>query len=165
MNREMIAGGAFVARALLVDIPELLAVQRAAFAMEADVYGACNVEPLRQTIEQLREEFPQLVVLKAVLDGRIAGSIRADMDGAVCRVAKLAVLPEYQGRGIGRALLERIEAAFPDAGRYRLATGARSGRNLRLYGRAGYREVSRRSVNAALELIVLEKENPRGSTS
>ena len=50
------------------------------------------------------------------------------------------VAPDLQGRGLGRALLARIEAAAPpDATSYALFTGAGSARNQRMYKKAGYR--------------------------
>ena len=50
------------------------------------------------------------------------------------------VAPDLQGRGIGRVLLEAIEAAAADeATGYVLFTGALSERNIRMYKKAGYR--------------------------
>ncbi len=50
------------------------------------------------------------------------------------------VAPDLQGRGLGRGLLEAVEAAAPaEATSYALFTGAGSKRNQRLYKKAGYR--------------------------
>jgi len=50
------------------------------------------------------------------------------------------VAPDLQGRGLGRQLLDRIEALAPDgAAAYVLFTGAGSVRNQRMYKKAGYR--------------------------
>jgi tRNA (guanine37-N1)-methyltransferase len=49
------------------------------------------------------------------------------------------VAPDLGGRGLGRFLLAWIEDHRPEAAaRFELFTGARSTRNLRLYGSAGY---------------------------
>ena len=50
------------------------------------------------------------------------------------------VAPDLQGEGLGRALLEHIQAVAPDAATsYVLFTGAGSERNLRMYKKAGFR--------------------------
>lgn len=49
------------------------------------------------------------------------------------------VAPDLAGGGIGRRLLEHIEAQAPtQVTRFVLYTGALSARNIRLYERAGY---------------------------
>ena len=50
------------------------------------------------------------------------------------------VAPDLQGGGLGRALLEAVEAEAPaEATAYALFTGAGSKRNQRMYKKAGYR--------------------------
>ena len=66
--------------------------------------------------------------------------MRGRLDGDVWHVGRLMVAPDLRGRGLGRWLLGRIEAAAPpDARRLSLFTGAASADNLRMYKRAGYR--------------------------
>jgi ribosomal protein S18 acetylase RimI-like enzyme len=61
-------------------------------------------------------------------------------------VENVAVEPERQGRGIGRALLSFAEDRARDAGRdsLRLYTHAKMTENRALYRRLGYRETERR---------------------
>ena len=50
------------------------------------------------------------------------------------------VLPEARGRGIGRAILETIEAALPgEVAALRLETGIKQEAAIRLYEAAGFR--------------------------
>ena len=72
--------------------------------------------------------------------GRLVGAVRARRREDAWDVGRLMVAPDLQGRGLGRMLLERIEAAAP-AGvtSCSLFTGAGSLRNQRLYRKAGYR--------------------------
>jgi tRNA (guanine37-N1)-methyltransferase len=66
------------------------------------------------------------------------------------------VVPDLQGRGLGRLLLEHIEAAAPpEATSYVLFTGAKSEENIRMYRRAGYR--LRSDLPAPPSAVVLTK--------
>ena len=74
------------------------------------------------------------------LEGRLVGAVRARREGEVWDIGRIMVVPDLQGRGLGRLLLEHIEAvAAPEATSYLLFTGARSEDNLRMYRKAGYR--------------------------
>jgi len=61
-------------------------------------------------------------------------------------IFSLAVPPAYQGRGIGRWMLEAAEQMARTAGwpELRLYTNARMERNIAIYQRAGFRETGRR---------------------
>ena len=61
-------------------------------------------------------------------------------EGEVWHIGRLMVAPDLQGSGLGRALLEAVEAEAPaEATAYALFTGAGSKRNQRMYKKAGYR--------------------------
>lgn len=140
------------------DAPEILALQRLAYQSEARLYGDWSIPPLTQSLEELRDEFSRLTILKAVDEnGTVIGSVRGEWDNATCRIGRLIVHPERQRQGLGTALLAAIEACFPLAARFALFTGARSEGNLRLYQRAGYQPVESREAKPGLTLVFLEK--------
>lgn len=141
------------------DAGELLTLQRAAYQSEALLYGDPALPPLVQTLPDLVRELQEAIALKAVRSGRIIGSVRARIDGAVGHIARLIVAPDVQGCGVGTRLMREIEARLcDDVQRFELFTGARSEANLRLYARLGYREIRRTSVTPALTLIYLAKD-------
>ena len=142
------------------DASEILALQRLAYRSEARLYGDWSLPPLTQSLEEMAREFATLRLLKAVEQDRIVGSVRAGLEGNICRVGRLIVHPERQRRGLGTALLLAVEALFPEAERLALFTGSLSEGNLRLYGRLGYREVARREAKPGLTLVFLEKPAP-----
>jgi ribosomal protein S18 acetylase RimI-like enzyme len=83
--------------------------------------------------------FPGVVRYKAVRDKQMVGFIAGDvrrMEG-VAWIATIAVLPEYQGQGIGAALLEACEAHIP-LNRIRLCVRPTNDVAIRLYERFGY---------------------------
>ncbi|WP_141576966.1 GNAT family N-acetyltransferase [Actinomadura sp. WMMA1423] len=148
-----------IERAAPADAGELMTVQRAAYVSEAQLYGDPFISPLVESAEQLRKVLAgDAVVLKAVLDGRLVGAVRARFNERTCLVGRLVVVPDLQGRGIGRSLMTALEAEV--AGRADacvLFTGHLSEANVRLYRRLGYAETRRERVAAHLTLVHMRK--------
>lgn len=142
------------------DAEEILAVVHAAFRPVAEEYGVPTLPPLRETLDDLSADFRTHVVLKAVEDGRIVGSVRGALRDGTCEIGRLAVTPASQGRGIGAALAKAIEAHFPQAVRFELFTGDRRGPSLHIYERLGYRAFRVVAVSETLRLVYLDKDGP-----
>jgi ribosomal protein S18 acetylase RimI-like enzyme len=139
---------------------ELLTVQRAAYVTEAQLYSAPDIPPLVEPLSAIVADIaaPDVLVFGAWLGGRLVGSVRGRLAGELMEVARFAVAPDMQGRGIGRALLGALEAAVPAEVRTLwLGTGPVSAGNLRLYRNAGYELIGRRTDSAGVELVVLAK--------
>lgn len=146
-----------ITRARQADLPGILALQRRAFESEARLAGTFNILPLRQTLQELEQEWREGLVLKAVdAKGAIIGSVRARMVEETAYVGKLMVRPDLQGRGIGAFLLERLEKVC-SAPRLELFTSAQSLRNLHFYERAGYVRFKEEELQPGLRLVYLEK--------
>src|SRR5829696_252305 len=88
------------------DAGEVLTVQRAAFVSEALIYGSVDMPPLTQTLEELEAELRDAEGWVARKDGRLVGAIRTREDGRMLLIGRIAIAPDQQGSGIGRALLE-----------------------------------------------------------
>jgi ribosomal protein S18 acetylase RimI-like enzyme len=139
------------------DAEAILTLQKVAYEREARRYDDWTIPPLLETLDSVRDQIAQHVVLKAVVDGRLVGSVRGVVTDRVCEVCRLSVDPEVQRRGIGSALIVAIEQRFPDIEAFELFTGDRSVENLRLYDRHGYVETRRRAVSPAVSLVYLRK--------
>lgn len=142
------------------DAEAILALQKLAYASEARRYDDWTIPPLVETLAAVRAHIERDVVLKAMLDGRLAGSVRGVVTGRVCEVGRLIVHPDLQRRGIGSALLAAIEPRFPGIEAFELFTGNRSVENLRLYDRHGYRHTRTKVLSPAVSLIFLRKPAP-----
>lgn len=139
------------------DVGAVLAVQRAAFAIEARLYGDPSLPPLQELREQLLADLDRSLGLVALDGDRLVGSVRVLVDGASLHIARLSVAPDQQGRGLGALLLAQAEAVA-DAKEALLFTGHLSASNLRLYARAGYVEQRRVPVDERVTLVYLRKQ-------
>lgn len=142
------------------DAEAILALQKIAYEREARRYNDWTIPPLVETLDSVRRQIAEHVVLKAIVDGRLAGSARGVVTGGVCEVCRLSVDPELQRRGIGSALITAVEARFPDIEAFELFTGNQSVENLRLYERHGYRHARTTVLSPAVSLIFLRKARP-----
>ena len=146
-----------IARAMPADAEAILALQKLAYESEARLYDDWSLPPLLQTVESLRREIESDVVLKMTDGDAIVGSVRARRDGEVCRVGRLIVAPNLQGRGLGTQLMNAIEREFMQTRKFELFTGSRSERNILLYERLGYRRSREEVLSPAVTLVHLEK--------
>jgi ribosomal protein S18 acetylase RimI-like enzyme len=138
------------------DAEEIYALQKIAYVSEAEIYNDFNIPPLAEPLEETLNAFKAYTILKAVLNGKIIGSVRGELTDDYIYIGRLMVLPPYQGRGLGKRLMHAIEAAFPHIQRFILGTGHLSERNLGLYRGLGYKEVSREPMNDFF-MVRLEK--------
>jgi len=137
------------------DLPEILALQKEAYQSEAAIYGYA-IAPMTQTVEDIQGTFKELLFLKAVLNGKIIGSIRARVGEGTCFIGRLVVAPDMQHQGIGRRMLSTMETLHPGM-RFELFTGHLSQRNIELYGKVGYKPFKTVRVGEHESLIYLEK--------
>jgi GNAT superfamily N-acetyltransferase len=154
---EMVSGPLVIAEAQKSDLEEMLAIQRLAFTEEMKLYGFFDIPPITETPEEISEAFAGRVFLKATLDGRIVGSVRAERDGVSCLVGRLSVQPELWNRGIGRALMVEIENRCGGGCRLELFTGSKSAKNIKLYEKLGYRTFREQEVSEEVKLLYMEK--------
>lgn len=147
-----------IKRARVEDAKAILNLQKLAYLSEAEIYNNKSIPPLTQTLEEIRAEFDNQIFLKALIDERIVGSVRAYQTEGTCHIGRLVVHPKFQNRGIGSRLMNEIEGAFEKAKRLELFTGDNSERNLYLYHKLGYREFRRKNFQDNFVLVFLEKD-------
>ena len=99
-------------RARLADAGFIHALRKAAGQAEAVLYGDDSFPVLDESLQDLQNEFEQKVFLKAVINGKIIGSIAGHWDGHTVNVDGLAVHPYFQNTGVSGRLLMEIEQAF-----------------------------------------------------
>ena len=144
--------------ATAVDAPAIADLTRRAFAQQAALYADDSLPPLGDTADTVLDAMGRGVVLVAEdASGAVVGSVRGEMHEGCCLVGRLVVEPEFQGRGIGRALASALEERFTSARRFEIFTGHRSEPALHLYDSLGYARERTEYVHERLTLVFLEK--------
>ena len=140
------------------DLEKILELQYLAYQSEAKLFGNMDIPPLKQTIEEVYDEFHKGIILKAVdEEGLIIGSVRAYQENGTVYIGKLMVRPKMQKKGIGTKLLLEIENVYPNQ-RYELFTSTKSIYNIRLYEKLGYKIFKEEAVSQDLIFVYMRKD-------
>ena len=139
---------------------EVMTIQRAAYLQEARRYGAWDLPPLVETLDQIRDHLADGTPAFGAFSGsRLVGSVRSRVDGERMEVARLSVAPDVQGGGVGRRLLEAISERTPeDVKVVWLFTGAESDGNIAFYESAGFVRVSEHLDAVGIRCVTLEQK-------
>jgi len=122
------------------DAAEILTLQRACWVQEALANDTLDIPALHESLADVEEALGEWEHYVVRVAGRLVGAVRGRLDGEVWDIGRLMVAPDLQGRGLGRALLDHIQAVAPPAATsYSLFTGAASAENQRMYKKAGFR--------------------------
>jgi tRNA (guanine37-N1)-methyltransferase len=122
------------------DAGEILTLQRACWVQEQQANPGVEIPPLHESLADVRHWMTEWTVLVLHRGGRLVGAARGRTHGETWDVGRLMVAPDLQGQGLGRFMLQAIEAiAPPEVASYVLFTGAGSVDNIRMYKKAGYR--------------------------
>jgi tRNA (guanine37-N1)-methyltransferase len=151
-----------VSRATASDAGELLTLQRAAYVSEGRLHDSFDFPPLTDDLTATQQIIASTVCLVARRAGRLVGSVFGVLrDDGGWFIGRLMVAPDLRGVGLGRRLLDDIEAAAPPEAAFSvLVTGANSAFNQAFYTRRGYR-VTAQEVRGAVPIVVMERD--RGS--
>jgi len=142
------------------DAGEILTLQRACWVQEALDNDTLDIPALHESLETVEASLDDWAYYVVRVEGRLVGAVRgrpvAHDDATVWDIGRVMVVPDLQGRGLGRALLEHIQAvAPPEATSYVLFTGARSADNQRMYKKAGF--TLRKDLPAPAGAVILTK--------
>ncbi len=146
-----------IKRVTIGDAQEMLTLQKLAYQSEAEIYNDYNISPLIQTLEEMKDEFKDKYYLKAVVNVKIIGSVKAFVNEETCYIGRLIVHPNFQNQGTGTKLMDKIESLFSNVKRFELFTGHKSKPNIYLYQKLGYRIFRTEKIAENLELVYFEK--------
>ncbi|MEZ4672069.1 MAG: GNAT family N-acetyltransferase [Anaerolineae bacterium] len=115
---------------------QLIAVQQAAYRVEAALIQFDDIPPLFDTVETLRASHETFYGY--FMEGELAGMIAYQYDGETLDIYRLAVNPAHFKQGIASALLRCIETVEPDVHRVIVSTGSLNTPARQLYARHDY---------------------------
>ena len=133
----------------------LLALQRRAYALEAELIGSDAIPPLHETLAELQacdETF-----LGAFIDNELAGAISWRCEGGTLDIHRLVVDPRRSRQGIGSALVRAAIAAERETRRAIVQTGAENAPARALYLREGFEHVDDIDVGGGLRVSRFRK--------
>ena len=142
------------------DLKEILVLQHYIFEIEARRIGNFELPALTQDMDGIIEEFANGMMLKAVEDGKIVGSVRGMAKNATLHIAKLMVHPDYRKKGIAGCLLNTLEE-YSSQPRFELFTPNISHHNIKLYESLGYRIFNEMTHHSGVSFVLMEKFKPQ----
>lgn len=127
----------------------------AAYSVYLDSLKGISLPPLQVDYGAEIQNYPTWV---AVRNEKILGGLIMTFDQSAAMISNIAVRPEAQGSGIGRALLDLADQQAKENGctRMRLATHALLTNNVSLYQHLGWDVVERDSVRVMMEKPVVD---------
>jgi len=131
----------------------VLAVQRAAYAVEAELIGYPDLPPLHETLEALQATAEELWLCQE--DDAVVGVVGLEHGAEEMVIARLFVAPASFRRGIGSALVARA-LSLARGRRVRVGTGARNAPALALYERFGFRRLDRGAATSGYVELTLD---------
>ena len=133
---------------------ELLRVQRRAYAVEAELIEVAAIPNLDEAVDDIRQLRLSITAARDA-DG-IVGFIGHTRTGGLVEIDRLAVDPASFRRGIGRALLQHLHDAEPDAA-FVVSTPARNTPAVELHISAGYHVEYQTVVAGTLPVLGLRR--------
>lgn len=133
----------------------VLALQRRAYQVEANLVGFDDIPPLHESLEELQscdETF-----LAAVVDGTLAGLVSWKRVGDTLDLHRLVVDPAFFRVGIGRALVRAAEANESGVRHVIVQTGAANEPAKALYRSEGFHEAGQHEVAPGFWVTLFEK--------
>jgi ribosomal protein S18 acetylase RimI-like enzyme len=138
---------------------DLLAVQVAAYAIEAAILDYPQLPPLFETIADLRASGERF--LAAFAGGELVGATSVAVSDAALDICRMVVSPAHMRRGIASRLLSAVEPMRDGRASITVSTGAANLPAIRLYERHGFEIVKRHTLPDGLKLVGLEKRFER----
>jgi len=128
------------------DAAALLAIQKKAFAPLLEKCRDYGTSPAVEPLSTLKCKLAQRDYYFILSDGREEGLISVrHQDDALC-VTPIGLLPEMQGRGVGKQAMLDLEKLYPPGTRWELGTILQEPGLCRFYEGLGYRRTGRETT-------------------
>jgi len=142
------------------DVDAIADLLLAAFREFEPLYTPAGYRATTPTATELAARLADGPTWIATVDGAVAGTVSAVVEGDEVYVRSMAVRPDVRGCGIATALLDRVTAFAHERGARRLTlkTTPFLAGAIRLYERAGFRRTGKPSKLHGTPLIAMAKD-------
>ena len=130
-------------------------MQRAAYAVEAELIGSNEIPPLKETLEALQQSGETFYGYW--VDEYLVGAISYKRAATLLDIHRLVVHPAYFRRGIGKALVQWVEQVEPGIEHIVVSTGTKNIPAKSLYTQFGFVEQADKEVIPGLFITLFEK--------
>ncbi|TWD55695.1 acetyltransferase (GNAT) family protein [Agrobacterium vitis] len=140
-----------------------------ALVQEAFDYMHTRIDPpssaIKLTADTLKSKAHEEIGYAAMIDGKLVGCLFCRQDAEdILYVGKVAVLPNLQGQGIGRAMLKAAEGVAHACGveKLRLETRIELDNNHMRFEKWGFHKVAEKSHPGFDRVTYIQMEKPIG---
>jgi N-acetylglutamate synthase-like GNAT family acetyltransferase len=100
------------------DIPQIIEVAKEAFAAYRENAGIIElVGPLEETYEDLKQDLEKKLILVAILNGQLVGSVRVQINpDKTAYLSRFGVKVANQNNGVGKVLMNAVDNAMLQLG-------------------------------------------------
>jgi ribosomal protein S18 acetylase RimI-like enzyme len=107
-----------VRRATCEDIPQIKEISKEASRIYAERAEITEfVSPLNEAYEDLQKEIENKVMLVAIVDGVLVGSVRVEVNlDKTAYLSRFAVRENFENRGMGKILMNAVDIAMKTEG-------------------------------------------------
>lgn len=136
---------------------QLWDLQRASYAVEAQLIGFDGIPPLHESLEQLRACYESFLGVRDEL--RLVGAVAwTRLPNGALDICRLVVHPVAHRRGVATTLLDALDSIEP-AELTVVSTGTANLPAVALYRRRGFIPVGERQVAPGVTVTLLERKN------
>ena len=132
----------------------IVEIQRAAYAIEADLIGFGGIPQLVETEGEVRE-LGQMTWMGAFLDDLLVGLVAWEKNGDKVEIDRLAVDPAFARQGFGRRLVQ----AVPSSGTTIVSTGEENHPAVSLYLSEGFERTGSLEVAPTVMVAQFRRSN------
>ncbi|WP_180953606.1 GNAT family N-acetyltransferase [Bacillus sp. T33-2] len=143
-----------------VNAVEMLALQRAAYQVEADLIGTDNIPPLKETVGELAGSGETFIGY--YIFGKLAGAVSYKAAAGQVDIHRVMVHPDHFRKGIAAHLIRWVEEAEAGAREMVVSTGADNTPAVALYKKLGFEPAGETIVGGGLRIAHFKKQNRQG---
>ncbi|NLL96893.1 MAG: GNAT family N-acetyltransferase [Clostridiaceae bacterium] len=105
-----------IRRANADDAPAVFSILKRAFTEYSHITGQSDLEALKETVEDIKNEIETKAVYIAVIDNEILGTVRLDISGDQAFLSRFAVDSRNRNKGIGKSLMSVVDKYLKEKG-------------------------------------------------